>query len=389
MSPLREALLRCLDVPSRAATRIIGGGSTCAAMKQNIPDSKLSHVQFVVAILEEVIHYDDICGNATKELSLQVAPGGLARVVMPENLVAKEACHVMNVFACLFDENHTIETKRPASSCLASSPDQDRGQSNHFEKKEQYIGLYFKKFHPFWPFIHRGSFNIHRDTPLLLQSMTVLGLWCSGEQPSQSAAIELHEKLHLAIRDQKANWDVSDKDEFSSTLPWPISTYQAILLHIIFSLILRSRDALDFEFKVSLPPADFELLEALVRSCRKRGMLFYPNMLTRFKEVGLASFAWVCTEEVKRFNLALYKACGKLSSTKSINGSHNSPDSSDSLLSAGDLQFPLPKNDALWNALGKSEWLVLVQDEASLSVDDNCQEPWISSMAGVFEYLRL
>lgn len=182
---------------------------------------------------------------------------------------------------------------------------------------------------------------------------------------------------------------MSDQDEISSTLPWPISTYQAILLHIIFSLILRSREALDFDFKTSLLPADFELLEALVRSCRKRGMFYYPNMLTRFKEVGLASFAWVCTEEVKRFNLALYKACGKLSSTNSINGSQHSHDPTDSLISAGDLQFPLPENDPLWNATGKSEWLVLVQDENTLRVDDNYQEPWISSMAGVFEHLGL
>jgi hypothetical protein len=36
--------------------------------------------------------------------------------------------------------------------------------------------------------------------------MTVIGLWCSGEKPSQSAAIELHEKLHLAIRDQKVRY---------------------------------------------------------------------------------------------------------------------------------------------------------------------------------------
>ena len=182
---------------------------------------------------------------------------------------------------------------------------------------------------------------------------------------------------------------MSDQDETSSTLPWPMSTYQAILLHIIFSLILRSRDALNLDFRISLTPADLELLEALVRSCRKRGMFFYPNMLTRFKEVGIASFAWVCTEEVKRFNLALYKVCGKLSPTNSKNGSQHSPDSIDSLLSAGDLQFPLPTNDPLWNAIDKSEWLVLVQDENTLCVDDDYQEPWISSMAGVFERLGL
>lgn len=114
---------------------------------------------------------------------------------------------------CFFDENDSIETERPVSSTyIASSLKDDEIQSNHSDKKEQYIGLYFKDFHPFWPFIHRGSFNVHRETPLLLQSMTVLGLWCSGEKSSQSAAVELHEKLHMAIRDQKVQYALTTPD---------------------------------------------------------------------------------------------------------------------------------------------------------------------------------
>jgi hypothetical protein len=168
-----------------------------------------------------------------------------------------------------------------------------------------------------------------------------------------------------------------------------MSTYQAILLHIIFSLILRSRDTLTFDFKVSLRPADFELLEALVQSCRKRGMFFYPNMLTRFKEVGLLSFAWVCTEEVKRFNLALYKTCRKLSFADTRDGSQHSHDAASPLVSAGDLQFPLPSNNPLWNATGKSDWLVLVRDEKDLCVDENYEQPWISTFARVLESIEL
>lgn len=160
-------------------------------------------------------------------------------------------------------------------------------------------------------------------------------------------------------------------------------------MHIIFSLILRSRDTLTFDLKVSLPPADFELLEALVQSCRKRGMFFYPNMLTRFQEVGLITFAWVCTEEVKRFNLALYKTCGKLSFTGLKDGSQHSHDAASPLVSASDLQFPLPTNNPLWNATDKSEWLVFVRGEKDLCLDENYQQPWISSFAGVLESLEL
>lgn len=67
----------------------------------------------------------------------------------------------------------------------------------------EYINRYFEVFHPSWPFIHKGSFNICRETPLLLQAMMVIGMWVSGGQSAQSAAMELHDKLDSAIRDQR------------------------------------------------------------------------------------------------------------------------------------------------------------------------------------------
>jgi hypothetical protein len=112
-------------------------------------------------------------------------------------------------------------------------------------------------------------------------------------------------------------------------------------------------------------------------------------MISKFNEVGIASFAWVCTEEVKRFNVALYKACRKLSSSNSRDRSQGHPDTAEYLLTAGDLHFPLPKNDPLWNAVCRNEWLDIVEDEKVLCLDDDCQETWISNFAGVLEFLEL
>ncbi|KOC13563.1 hypothetical protein AFLA70_93g002911 [Aspergillus flavus AF70] len=70
-------------------------------------------------------------------------------------------------------------------------------------KKQCFVDLYFEKFHPYWPFIHRGSFNWFNETPLLAQSVMVIGLWLSGERSAQSAALDLHKTLGLAIRQQK------------------------------------------------------------------------------------------------------------------------------------------------------------------------------------------
>ncbi|KAJ5519800.1 hypothetical protein N7463_000253 [Penicillium fimorum] len=219
--------------------------------------------------------------------------------------------------------------------------------------------------------------------------MVVIGLWATREQSTQSAAVELHGKLDLALGDQKEKWDASETTEACSTCVWPIATYQAILLHIIFSFVLSSRAAIDFDLKISLPPADLGLLEALVRSCRRLGMFYYPNILAKYEESDLDSFVWVGIEEIKRFNIALYKVCGKANNSSIRDGSHGDINAVRPSLTAGELQFPLPSNCHLWNAVGMNEWIAIVKEEKLVSLDDTCQENWISNFAEVLEFFVL
>ncbi|KAJ5548347.1 hypothetical protein N7513_005581 [Penicillium frequentans] len=294
---------------------------------------------------------------------------------------------------CSFDDHSgVIQKRRPETSTdRLSDLTQDQPQCNDLEKGAEYIRLYFEAFHPHWSFVHKGSFDWRHETPLLLQSMVVIGMWASGEESAKSAAVELHDKIDLAIRDQKDKWDASEKDEACSACLWPIPTYQAILLHIIFSLILKSQGALNFDLKVSLPRADLGLLQTLVRSCRRLGMFYYPNILSRYQETSLASFTWVGIEEMKRFNLALYKVCGKLSSDSIAGAGIHGDDAEMALLSATELQFPLPSSPALWNAIGKDEWIVHMKDStpAPVSLNDHCQADWISNFARLLESLEL
>lgn len=74
-------------------------------------------------------------------------------------------------------------------------------QTNHSAKGSHYLELYWELFHPHWPFIHRTSFSEH-EAPLLIQSMVVLGLWMSQEPNAEAKAIELHNLLGSALRDQ-------------------------------------------------------------------------------------------------------------------------------------------------------------------------------------------
>jgi hypothetical protein len=85
----------------------------------------------------------------------------------------------------------------------SSSPNQKESQVYYLEKRKQCANRYFEVFHPFWPFIHKATFDVDQETPLLVQSIVAIGIWTSGERSTQSAAMELHDNLDSAIRDQR------------------------------------------------------------------------------------------------------------------------------------------------------------------------------------------
>lgn len=152
----------------------------------------------------------------------------------------------------------------------------------------------------------------------------------------------------------------------------------------MFSFVLSNRDAIDFDLKLSLPSADLGLLGALVRSCRRLGMFYYPNILAKYDEGDLDSFVWVGIEEIKRFNIALYKVCGKARCSSIRDGNHGDAHAWTSL-TAGELQFPLPSNCALWNAVTRDEWDAVAKDEKRVSLDDDRQKDWLSNFAEILQ----
>jgi hypothetical protein len=143
---------------------------------------------------------------------------------------------------------------------------------------------------------------------------------------------------------------------------------------------MKSEGVVNLDLKASISAADLALLKSLVGSCRRLGMFFYPSMLARYKEADLPSFVWVGIEEVKRFNIALYKFCAKLSSS-------NREDRP--LLPASELQFPLPSNNPLWNSVERDEWEANWKEEHMVPLNDDFQGKWISKFADVLEFLGL
>lgn len=142
--------------------------------------------------------------------------------------------------------------------------------------------------------------------------------------------------------------------------------------------------------KPSLPSADIELLDSLVRSCRRLGLFYYPNTLARYQQNDLASYVWICIEEVKRFNLALYKICRALSGFSAHDKSGRQRGVTGHELTADELQFPMPKNDPLWNAMCKEEWETAITDDSDLTgLYDTMGEEWISKSADFFRFVGL
>lgn len=91
------------------------------------------------------------------------------------------------------------EAKDTRPTIPQSIPQQPRLRRTEIE--DRFVGIYFDLFHSQWPFIHRCTF-IEYETPLLVQSMVAIGLWMSGEEKEKSKAIDLHNVLGKAIRQQ-------------------------------------------------------------------------------------------------------------------------------------------------------------------------------------------
>lgn len=169
--------------------------------------------------------------------------------------------------------------------------------------------------------------------------------------------------------------------------------YQAILLHVIFSLLSKGSTGitLGLDLKVSLPTADTDLLASVIQGCRVLNLFHYPTILAKVEPANVLPYIWVTIEEVKRFGVALYRTCNLLSS-----GAR--PDSTESnnamdagwKLTASELRFPPPTNEALWHKVSKNDWLASATADLERIRSGEIMEPeWISNSAGLLEIVGI
>ncbi|RAL10934.1 Zn(II)2Cys6 transcription factor [Aspergillus homomorphus CBS 101889] len=213
---------------------------------------------------------------------------------------------------------------------------------------QDFIDIYFNDFHPVWPFLHRGTFNLPKEPCILLQSMLMIGLWIKGDREARNTAMNLHQRLLSAIQVQKDQWYVAESTQprNNNNKPWPMATYQSILLQLIFALLAAKQETMfDLNLRCPLSSSAYELLTSLVATCRRLGLFSYPNMLAQHDPTAPVALVWVSVEETKRFGLALYKLCRACSQT-----STDRTGSTSGLLTLADLDFCIPDSDERWNA---------------------------------------
>ncbi|OGM42631.1 putative C6 and C2H2 transcription factor [Aspergillus bombycis] len=252
----------------------------------------------------------------------------------------------------------------------------------------------------------------------------MMGLWLTGKEDARIAATDLHSKLLESIHQQRPErssvqmldgvfkglgwgvgggecrgvkssyllpcfhiqpltncwqdkWEAPSQHNADPPSPWPMATYQGILLQIIFAL-LKGNQGLNLQLTHELPTLPLRLLKALVRTCLQRKMFFYPSMVAQFKNTLPDVYIWVGVEEVKRFALSLYKVCRSCRVPDTDASSQGR-----SLLSLANLQFALPDSDELWHA--SSDLASRLAEDRSAYCERNSDTRWISQTAKVLQ----
>ncbi|PWY81569.1 hypothetical protein BO94DRAFT_145736 [Aspergillus sclerotioniger CBS 115572] len=281
---------------------------------------------------------------------------------------------------CVYDSQRQRHEETQEDQTQAHTPSLfPTTQEDSIARITPYIDLYFTHFHPHWPLLHRATFSPPHEPLLVLQVVAMIGLWFSDKPSAKGVAIDIHRKLGPSILAQQDKWtctlpfkseETTDNNEGNQVFSQcPVATYQAILLYLIFSLMQSSSSR-------PLPPRDRHILSALIDTCLRNRVFYYPRMVSRYQAIDSVACIWVGVEELKRLGLAMYKVsrlCGRNLVVEESEGA---------VLRLTDLQFPMPDSRHLWEAQSNLELACLLQMEASyrgVRPDSRDEGSWIST----------
>ncbi|KAL4959690.1 Zn(II)2Cys6 transcription factor [Aspergillus stella-maris] len=243
-------------------------------------------------------------------------------------------------------ENQLREQGLLASRCSASGGGKAMGNGDL--DTDHYIDVYFSHFHYQWPMLHCRSFRLSNEPQILFLAVVMIGLWVTGESSAQARAESMHEKLVTLLENQMNIWQKSTPFENKE---WPFTTYQTIILNVIFAMT-RHNTPPDLEKRCR------SLLLAVTITCVRGGLFKYPLMRSQIEPTDSVLFTWTYMEEIKRLALTIFK----------LNLHFNT-----GVLTLSDLEFPPPDNGYLWDAPDSKEFYrrYNAQLESGTAVDGN------------------
>ncbi|KAL4938648.1 hypothetical protein BDV06DRAFT_231633 [Aspergillus oleicola] len=216
-----------------------------------------------------------------------------------------------------------------ASRCRASGGEKAVGNGDL--DIDHYVHVYFSHFHYQWPMLHCRSFRLSKEPQILLLAVVMIGLWVTGENTAQARAETMHEKLVSLLENQMDTWQ---KITPFKNKVWPFTTYQTVILNIIFAMARHNT-----------PPNLYSrcrtLLLTVTETCITGGLFKYPAMRSQIEPTDSVLFTWTYMEEIKRLALTIFK----------LNLHFNT-----GLLTLSDLEFPPPDNGYLWDAPDSREF---------------------------------
>ena len=72
--------------------------------------------------------------------------------------------------------------------------------SSPLMSESKYIELYFSRFHPHWPILHRSTFKQSNISEELLRSVLLIGAWFSDDESAKSWATSLYSSVTDTLR---------------------------------------------------------------------------------------------------------------------------------------------------------------------------------------------
>ncbi|GME34670.1 Thioesterase superfamily [Neofusicoccum parvum] len=224
----------------------------------------------------------------------------------------------------------------------------------------RHIDAYWTVFHPNWLFLHKPSFRLEQEPPFLLLSMVMTSLWLSSDEASRIVAMDLNRRLMSMLYQQRTKWDLTPHPAAPAPPAWPLGTFQGMLLHLILATHYAFPLASPTGCTASVPRNTHALLADLVRTARRLGTFSYPAMLRQFNDADLVFVTWVRVEEVKRFDLILFRLWGVFHESEwaRVRGLDGAGAAAGGVaLRWADLRFQAPEPDELWTADGIREFL--------------------------------